>query len=261
MDFICYLSKYSTLYFEFIVKCGKLKMEDVMNYLVDLENVTKLYGNKVALNNVTLKLVPGKIVGLLGPNGSGKTTMLKTLMRIILQQAGTISICGTPVGYETRKYVSFMPDREFLYETMKVHEAIQYYDEMFDDFDKNKAVDFSNKLGLNINDDIKTLSKGTREKVVLMLTLSRNVPIYLLDEPLGSLDPLIKHQMLSVIKEVSSPNNVILISTHLIKDTEEILDDVVFLKNGCVAAYFPVDTIKSQGKSLEEYYLEVFTNA
>ena len=187
--------------------------------------------------------------------------LLNTLMRIILQQAGTISICGTPVGYETRKYVSFMPDREFLYETMKVHEAIQYYDEMFDDFDKNKAVDFSNKLGLNINDEIKTLSKGTKEKVVLMLTLSRNVPIYLLDEPLGSLDPLIKHQMLSVIKEVSSPNNVILISTHLIKDTEEILDDVVFLKNGCVAAYFPVDVIQSQGKTLEEYYLEVFTNA
>ena len=112
-----------------------------------------------------------------------------------------------------------MPDREFLYETMKVHEAIQYYDEMFEDFDKNKAVEFSNKLGLNIDDEIKTLSKGTREKVVLMLTLSRNVPIYLLDEPLGSLDPLIKHQMLSVIKEVSNPNNVILISTHLIKDT------------------------------------------
>ena len=231
-----------------------------MDYLIDLENVTKLYGNKVALSNVTLKLVPGKIVGLLGPNGSGKTTLLKTLMRIILQQNGYVKICGVPAGYETRKFVSFMPDREFLYETMKVHEAIQYYDEMFDDFDRNKAVDFSNKLNLDLNAEIKTLSKGTREKVVLMLTLSRNVPIYLLDEPLGSLDPLIKHEMLTVIKEVSNPNNVILISTHLIKDTEEILDDVIFLKNGCVAAYFPVDTITSQGKTLEQYYLEVFTN-
>lgn len=231
-----------------------------MNNLIELNNVTKLYGNKVALNNVTLRLGSGKIIGLLGPNGSGKTTLLKTLMRIIRQQHGTVNICGTPVSYETRRFVSYMPDREFLYDTMTVDDAIKYYEEMFGDFDGAKAIDFCQKLGLDRISEIKTLSKGTREKVILMLTLSRNVSIYLLDEPLGSLDPLIKHEMLSVIKAASNENNLILISTHLIKDTEEILDDVIFLKNGTVEAFVPVSGIKEQEKTLEQYYLEVFSN-
>ena len=231
-----------------------------MSNLIELNNVAKLYGKTVALDNVTLRLGPGKIVGLLGPNGSGKTTLLKILMRIIRQQQGTVSISGIPVSYETRRFVSYMPDREFLYDTMTINDAIRYYEEMFGDFDDAKANDFCQKLGLDRAAEIKTLSKGTREKVVLMLTLSRNVPIYLLDEPLGSLDPLIKHEMLSVIKAASNTNNLILISTHLIKDTEEILDDVIFLKNGSVQAFMPVQEIVEQGKTLEQYYLEVFAN-
>lgn len=231
-----------------------------MNNLIELNGVIKLYGKKIALNNVSLALGAGKIIGLLGPNGSGKTTLLKTLMRIIRQQEGTVKICGISVSYETRKYVSYMPDREFLYDTMTIDDSIKYYEEMFDDFDNAKAIDFCQKLNLERTDEIKTLSKGTREKVVLMLTLSRNVPIYLLDEPLGSLDPLIKHEMLTVIKEASTKNNLILISTHLIKDTEEILDEVIFLKNGTVAGVMPVQDIVEQGKTLEQYYLEVFSN-
>lgn len=231
-----------------------------MEYLIDLDNVTKTYGNKTALANVNLKLESGKIIGLLGPNGSGKTTLLKTLMHIIREQEGVVKICNHLTGYETRKYISFMPDCEFLYETMKISDAIKYYEEMFSDFDKNKAYDFSQKLGLNINDELKILSKGNKEKVALMLTLSRNVPIYLLDEPLGNLDPLIKHEMLTVIKMASNPNNLLLISTHLIKDTEGILDEIILLKNGCVMNHISVEDIIKQGKTLEQYYLEVFSH-
>lgn len=228
--------------------------------VLELLNVTKTYGNVVALNCVNLSLKKGSIVGLLGPNGSGKTTMLKLFMRIIRPQMGNIKICGTDIGYETRKYISFMPDREYLYSTMKVRDAITYYSDMFQDFDVNKAYALCQKLGLPVEFDIPKLSKGNREKVVLMLTLSRNVPIYLLDEPLGSLDPLIKHEMLTVIKEASTPENIILISTHLIKDTEDILDDVVFLKNGSVLLYENKKNLVSDGKSLEEHYIEVFSH-
>ncbi len=231
-----------------------------MNNLIQLNGVYKLYGNKVALNNVSITLNSGRIIGLLGPNGSGKTTLLKTIMRIIRQQQGTVNICGIPASYETRKYVSFMPDREYLYPTMRVMDAINYYRDMFTDFDMNKAFDFCKKLNLDLNSEIKTLSKGNIEKVALMLTLSRNVPIYLLDEPLGSLDPLVKHEMLSVIKISSTPNNLIIISTHLIKDTEEILDEVIFLKEGVIECYAPKSSILEAGKSLEQYYLEVFSN-
>lgn len=232
-------------------------MNDVV---LELMNVTKTYGNIVALNAVNLSLKKGSIVGLLGPNGSGKTTMLKLFMRIIRPQMGNIRICGVDIDYETRKYISFMPDREYLYETMKVKDAIEYYKDMFTDFDVNKAYTLCQKLGLMIDMDIPKLSKGNREKVVLMLTLSRNVPIYLLDEPLGSLDPLIKHEMLTVIKEASTPDNIILISTHLIKDTEEILDDVVFLRNGNVILYENKEELTKDGKSLEEHYIEVFSH-
>ena len=229
-----------------------------MENLVELHNVTKTYGKKVALHDVTLSIPSGKIIGLLGPNGSGKTTLIKTIMRIIREQSGNISVCGIPVSYETRKYISFMPDREFLYDTMKVEDAIEYYSDMFADFNVNKAHELCQKLGLNIEDKITELSKGNKEKAVLMLTLARTVPIYLLDEPLGSLDPVIKHDMLSVIKEISNENNVIVISTHLIKDTSPILNSAIFLKNGVVADFFDIDKID---KDLEEYYLEVFRNA
>ena len=229
-----------------------------MENLIELKNVTKTYGKKVALHSVDLVVPKGKIIGLLGPNGSGKTTLIKTIMRIIREQGGSITVCGNPASYETRKYISFMPDREFLYDTMKISDAIKYYEDMFDDFDEAKADSLCTKLGLDKNDLINSLSKGNKEKAVLMLTLSRKVPIYLLDEPLGSLDPVIKHDMLTVIKEVSNNDNVIIISTHLIKDTAPILDSAIFLKNGTIADFFD---IKKEKKDLEEYYLEVFRNA
>lgn len=229
-----------------------------MSNVIELQNVTKSYGNVVALNNVSLSIETGRIIGLLGPNGSGKTTFMKTIMRIIREQMGKITICGTPASYETRKYISFMPDREFLYDNMTVGDAMNYYKDTFLDFDMNQANELSSILGLNIGDNIDTLSKGNKEKVVLMLTLSRKVPIYLLDEPLGALDPLIKHQMLEVIRKVASPDNVIIISTHLIKDTGELFDDCILLKNGSIASYV---NVKQLGKDLETYYLEVFTNA
>ena len=229
-----------------------------MNNFIELDHVTKTYGKKVALHDISLSIKDGgKIIGLLGPNGSGKTTLIKTIMRIIREQEGNILVCNTPVSYETRKYISFMPDREYLYDSMTIKDSIDYYADMFSDFNREKANDLCQKLGLNTNDFIKSLSKGNKEKAVLMLTLSREVPIYLLDEPLGSLDPVIKHEMLNVIKQISNPNNVIIISTHLIKDTCPILDSAIFLKNGVIANYFE---IKDINKDLEEYYLEVFSN-
>ena len=228
--------------------------------LLELTNVTKTYGSKVALSNVSLTLGPGKIIGLLGPNGSGKTTLFKTIMRIIREQAGTIKICGIPANYETRRYISFMPDREFLYQYMKVTDAIKYYQEMFNDFDVSKFNDLARKLQLDTTAEIQKLSKGNKEKVILALTLSRKVPIYLLDEPLGSLDPVIKFEMLTVIKQCISPESVIIISTHLIKDIEEILDDVILLKQGTIAVQTSREEILQTGKTVEQYYLEVFTN-
>lgn len=228
-----------------------------MSEVVKLENVTKRYGRKTALSNVNLSIETGKIIGLLGPNGSGKTTLMKTIMRIIREQQGSVLINGIPASYETRKYISFMPDREFLYDSMTIQDAINYYIDMFSDFDIEKSKELCKLLGLNVSDKINTLSKGNKEKAVLMLTLSRNVKVYLLDEPLGSLDPLIKHEMLTVIKKCINDNNVIIISTHLIKDTESILDEGIFLKNGEIASQFKMKDLK---KDLETYYLEVFSN-
>ena len=155
------------------------------------------------------------------------------------------------------RYISFMPDREFLYDTMSIQDSINYYKDMFSDFNVDKAMYLCGKLNLKVNDDIKSLSKGNKEKVVLMLTLARNVPIYLLDEPLGSLDPVIKHEMLSVIREISNEDNVIIISTHLIKDVCPILDSAIFLNEGNIVDFFDV---KDVDKDLEQHYLEVFTN-
>lgn len=228
-----------------------------MNNVIELQNVTKRYGKKIALRNVTLSIETGKIIGLLGPNGSGKTTLMKTIMRIIREQEGTVKINGNLASYETRRFISFMPDREYLYDSMTVNDAINYYHDMFEDFNIEKAYELCNALQLNTDENITTLSKGTKEKAVLMLTLSREVPIYLLDEPLGALDPLIKHEMLTVIKKISNQNNVIIISTHLIKDTESILNGGIFLKNGSVAEQFDMKDLK---KDLEEHYLEVFSN-
>lgn len=228
-----------------------------MENVLVLKNVTKSYGKKVALNNLNLSVNTGKIIGLLGPNGSGKTTFIKTIMRIIRHQVGEIYVCGEPVSFTTRSHVSFMPDREFLYDTMSIQDSINYYKDMFSDFNVDKAMYLCGKLNLKVNDEIKSLSKGNKEKVVLMLTLARNVPIYLLDEPLGSLDPVIKHEMLSVIREISNEDNVIIISTHLIKDVCPILDSAIFLNEGNIVDFFDV---KDVDKDLEQHYLEVFTN-
>ena len=229
-----------------------------MSNVIELQNVTKKYGKKTALDNISISIETGSVIGLLGPNGSGKTTLMKTIMRIIREQEGKITICNQEASYETRRFISFMPDREFLYDSMSIKDAINYYKDSFSDFDLNTANDLCNILGLNTGDKINTLSKGNKEKAVLMLTLARKVPIYLLDEPLGSLDPLIKHQMLEVIRKISSPDNVIIISTHLIKDTEELLDKCIFIKEGKIASQI---NLKDSKKDLESYYLEVFTNA
>jgi ABC-2 type transport system ATP-binding protein len=231
-----------------------------MNNVIELTNVTKTYGRTLALNNISLNITSGKIIGLLGPNGSGKTTLLKTLMCIIRQQRGDVKICGESLSYKTRRFLSYMPDREFLYDSMTVNDAINYYKEMFPDFDLNRVDELCHKLNLDRNSIVERLSKGNKEKVVLMLTLSRMVPIYLLDEPLGSLDPLIKHEMLTVIKESIKPECLIMISTHLIRDTEEILDDVIFLKNGVIEKFVSKKEIEQEHKTLEQFYLEVFSN-
>ena len=228
-----------------------------MKDVLVLKNVTKSYGKKVALRNLNINIDTGKIIGLLGPNGSGKTTLIKTIMRIIRHQQGEITVCNQPVSFTTRSYISFMPDREFLYDSMKIIDSIDYYSDMFRDFNRETAYDLCKKLKLNIEDDIDKLSKGNKEKVVLMLTLARKVPIYLLDEPLGSLDPVIKHEMLSVIKEISNKDNVIIISTHLIKDVCPILDSAILLREGEIASYVEIKNLK---KDLEQYYLEVFTD-
>lgn len=231
------------------------------NTYLEIDNVTKKYGSKIALNNLSVKITKGHTIGLLGPNGSGKTTLIKTIMAIIKAQAGTIKILGHNAGFETRKFLSFMPDKEFLYDTMNVTEAIKYYEELFRDFDSEKAQTLCEKLAIPTEAKIIELSKGNLEKVFLMLTLSRQVPIYLFDEPLGSLDPLVKVEMIQVIKEEATPNKTFIISTHLVKDTEEVLDEVIFLKDGQVIYTDSVKNITQNGQTIEQKYVEVFLNA
>ena len=230
-----------------------------MNPILECKGLTKRYGNKTALDQVSFSLMPGKIIGLLGPNGSGKTTLIKLLNGLLVPTEGHIFIDGLAPGVETKKFVSYLPERTYLNSWMKVCDIIDFFQDFYEDFDKARAYDMLKRLNINPSDRLRTMSKGTKEKVQLILVMSRRARLYCLDEPIAGVDPAARDYILSTIIQNYDENATIIISTHLISDVENILDDVVFIQNGHIRMADSVENIRfNQGKSVDALFREVF---
>ncbi len=229
------------------------------NILIECRNLRKKYGLNPALEDISFSLTGGKIVGLLGPNGSGKTTLIKIANGLLTPTSGEIKINGEEIGVETKKIVSYLPDSLSLPDWMKVSELLKYYDDFFEDFDISKALSMISSLDIDTNAKLKSLSKGTKEKVQLILTMSRNALVYFLDEPIGGVDPATRDYILSTILSNYNENAVVVISTHLISEIEKILDEVIILKSGKIMLQDTVDNIReTNGQSVDELFREVF---
>jgi len=227
--------------------------------LLKCQNLSKNYGNKQALSGVNFTIEKGRIVGLLGPNASGKTTLIKLIMGLLTPTEGDISIMGHQVGVESKGLVSYLPDRTYLDEYMRVKEVIAYFQDFYDDFVPARAYEMLDNLGINPNDKIKTLSKGTKEKVQLVLVMSRRAALYILDEPIAGVDPAARDYILRTILSNYEETASILISTHLIADIENILDDAIFLKEGQVNIAATVEELReTEGKSIDAIFREVY---
>lgn len=227
--------------------------------LLECKNLCKSYGTKIALNNVNLNIERGRIIGLLGPNGSGKTTLIKILSGILTASSGEALILGNPIGIETKKIVSYLPERTYLSEWMTVRQAVNFFKDFYDDFSEETAYDMLERLNISPADSLKTMSKGTKEKVQLILVMSRHAELFLLDEPIGGVDPAARDYILKTILTNYNENASVIISTHLISDVENILDEVVFLKYGCLMLHKTVDEIREEnGKSVDALFREVF---
>lgn len=227
--------------------------------LVNIKGLSKRYGKTIALNDINLELKSGKIIGLLGPNGSGKTTLIKILAGLLTADSGAVSVLGHSVGVESKALVSYLPERTYFDRSMKVSDCINMFDDFYDDFDMSKAINLMNRLSVPLDATFKTLSKGTCEKVQLTLVMSRNAKLYLLDEPIGGVDPAARDFILETILQNQAQDSTILISTHLITDVESILDEAIFLKYGQVSLYDSADNIREKyGKSIDELFREVF---
>ena len=223
------------------------------------EGLSKDYGKLRALDRVDLRLEEGKIVGLLGPNGSGKTTLIKLAARLLIPSEGNVTICGEVPSEKTKAIVSYLPDRNFLPEYMNGEELVAMYKDFFADFDENRAYEMLGSLDIDLKMPLRKMSKGTKEKVQLILTMSRKAKLYLLDEPIAGVDPAARDYILRTIISNYDENATVLISTHLIADVENVLDEAIFLKQGRVILHKSVDEIKeSTGQSVDEYFREVF---
>lgn len=232
-----------------------------MNNLVEINNLTKIYDKRItAVNNINLFIPKGRIIGLLGPNGSGKTTLIKMLVGLLGPDSGTILINGSEPGPESKKHIAYLPDCTYLEGNKKIYQLIDFFADFYDDFQKEKAYAMLQSLNIKPEVKFKTLSKGTKEKVQLILTMSRNADLYILDEPIAGVDPAARDYILRTIISNYNPEASILISTHLISDIEAILDEVIFIKYGQIALHCPVDAIREQqGKSVGAYFREVFS--
>ena len=226
---------------------------------IEIENLTKEFGTLTALDNVVLELEKGQIVGLLGPNGSGKTTLIKIMNGLLTPTAGTVSINGINPGIETKKIVAYLPDRNSLPEYMTTRQLLELYQDFFDDFNIVKAETMISELGIDMSQQMKHMSKGTKEKLQLCLVMAREAEVYLLDEPIGGVDPATRDYILRTIISNYNEDAVVIISTHLISDIESVLDDVIFLKEGKVVLHKKADDIREEtGESVDQLFREVF---
>lgn len=230
-----------------------------MSELLHCKNLTKKYGNVLALDDVNITLESGKIVGLLGPNGSGKTTLIKILNGLLTPTAGRVLVDGEIPGVETKKVVAYLPDNIYLNTWMTVKQIVDYFKDFYADFREELAYQMLDRLDISPNRKLKSLSKGNKEKVCLILTMSRNAKLYVLDEPIAGVDPAARDYVISTIINNYNPDATVLISTHLIADIEQVLDEVVFIQNGKVLLQKTVDAIREEnGKSVDELFREVF---
>ena len=230
-----------------------------MDNILECVNLSKIYKNAIALSGVNLQIKKGRIVGLLGPNGSGKTTLIKLANGLLTPTMGEILIDGKPIGVETKKIVSYLPDHNFLTGWMTVNQMIEYFSDFYSNFNRDRADKMLKNLGIDRTKKIKTLSKGTQEKVALILVMSREAELYLLDEPIAGVDPAARDYILRTIISNYNENATVLLSTHLISDIEKILDEVIFIREGKVVLQDTVENIReSKGKSVDTYFREVF---
>ncbi len=230
-----------------------------MSIILECKNLTKTFGTKKALDNVNLSIPRGRIIGLLGPNASGKSTFIKLCSGLLTPTKGEILIDDHKPGIETKKIVSYLPERSYLNDWMKVSDIIEFFKDFYDDFNPEKAYDMLVRLGIEPKDRLKTMSKGTKEKVQLILVMSREAKLYLLDEPIGGVDPAARDYILETIIANYNEDATVIISTHIISDIEKILDDVIFIKNGQLVLTKSVDEIREEtGKSIDSLFREVF---
>ena len=228
-------------------------------YTLNATGLTMKYSSTLALDCLNLDLPKGKIVGLLGPNGSGKTTFIKLAAGLLTPKSGSLTICGEAVGTGTKSLVSYLPDRPYFSKGRKIRELLDYFQDFYADFDRSRAEEMLSALNINQDTRIKALSKGNQEKVQLVLVMSRRAKLYLLDEPIGGVDPAARDYILNTIISNYDPEATVLISTHLIADVERVLDEFIFLYNGKVIRSGSAEDVREEtGKSLDELFREVF---
>lgn len=229
-----------------------------MPVILEAKNLTKNYGSTIGLSNFTISLEGGKVIGILGSNGSGKTTLIKMIAGILQPTAGTITVNGLPIGTETKKIISYLPERTYLNSWMRIRDIIDYFEDFYSDFDRTTALRMLSALGVNENAKLKTLSKGTREKVQLVLVMSRKAKVYLLDEPIAGVDPVAREFILETSLANRAPDSTILISTHLIADVEKVLDRFIFIRDGKLLMTEDVEKVQEEGKTVDEFFREVY---
>ena len=230
-----------------------------MSELLRCENLTKKYANTTALKGINLTLESGKIVGLLGPNGSGKTTLIKLINGLLTPTEGKVLVNGNAPGVKTKSQVAYLPDNSYLNSWMTVKQIVDYFVDFYADFREELAYEMLKRLGINPEMKLKTLSKGNKEKVCLILVMSRNAKLYVLDEPIAGVDPAARDYVISTIINNYNQDATVLISTHLISDIEQILDEAIFIQNGEILLHKTIDDIREEhAKSVDELFREVF---
>ena len=229
------------------------------NALIKCEGLVKTYGPQLALNGINLELGSGRIVGLLGPNGSGKTTLIKILCGLLKETSGFVAVDGCYPGEYTKSVISYLPDKMYFSNWMRAIDMMDLFADFYADFDRKKAEAMCVALGIGMNQRLKTMSKGTKEKMQLVLVMSRRAKVYLLDEPIAGVDPAARDFILNTILTNYNDAGTVVISTHLITDIERVLDEAIFLQNGFIVRHDTVDNIRErEGKSVDALFREIF---